>query len=388
MKNENKENETLNSKTRISRLFKLNKASGEIDYILFYTVILLVAVGVIMVYSASSYRAANELQDSMAYLKRQLAFVVVGGISMFFFMTWDYHRLKNSKLIMILIISTIGLLLMVFLFPPINGAQRWIPLGPFSLQPSEMAKYVIVIYSARSLDRKGDEIKSFWKGLFPNLLVAGIFAGLVLAEKNLSITSVIMFVTFILITISGARKRHLFTLGGIGILTGMSLIVLAPYRLKRLLSFMDPWADPRGDGYQLIQSLLALGSGGFLGLGFGMSRQKAYYLPEPHNDFIFSVIGEETGFLGCMILIILFMVLIWRGIITAIKCKDNFGTLIAMGITSVIAIQAIINLAVVTGTMPVTGVPLPFISYGGSSLLFNMTAMGILLNVSKNRVKW
>lgn len=381
-------NNESNSKTRILRLLKLNKAHGEIDYILFYTVILLVAIGAIMIYSASSYRAANELHDSMAYLKKQLVFVAVGGTSMFFFMSWDYHKLRKSKLILFLIVVTITLLLLVFLFPPINGAQRWIQLGPLSLQPSEMAKYVVVIYLARSLDKKGDEIKSFWKGVFPTLLVSGIFAGLVLAEKNLSITSVIMFVTFILITISGAKKIHLLSLGGAGLMAGILLIISAPYRLKRLLSFLDPWGDPRGDGYQLIQSLLALGSGGFLGLGFGMSRQKAYYLPEPHNDFIFSVIGEETGFLGCILLILLFIVLIWRGIITAIKCRDNFGTLLAMGITSVIAIQAIINLAVVTGSMPVTGVPLPFISYGGSSLLFNMTAMGILLNVSRNRVKW
>ena len=377
----------LKSTSRISRLFKLDKVSGEIDYILFYTVILLVAIGAIMIYSASSYRAVNELQDSMAYLKRQLIFIVVGGASMFFFMAWDYHRLKNSKLIIFLLAITIVLLLLVFLFPPVNGAQRWIPLGSFSIQPSEMAKYVVVIYLAKSLDEKGDQIKKFWKGVFPLLVVAGIFAGLVLAEKNLSITSVIMFVAFILITISGARKRHLLTLGGLGLMAGTSLILMAPYRLKRLMSFLDPWADPRGDGYQLIQSLLALGSGGFLGLGFGMSRQKAYYLPEPHNDFIFSVIAEETGFLGGIILIVLFMILIWRGVIISIRCRDNFGTLIAMGITSVIAIQVIINLAVVTGTMPVTGVPLPFISYGGSSLLFNMTAMGILLCVSKNRVK-
>lgn len=384
---ENKDNE-LSNKNRISRLFKLNKASGEIDYVLFYTVILLVSIGVIMIYSASSYRAANEMQDSMAYLKRQLIFAIMGGISMFVFIKFDYHVFRNAKLLLFLMASTIVLLLLVFLFPPVNGAQRWIQLGPFSLQPSEIAKYVVVLFVARSLDKKGDEIKKFWTGMFPILMVAGIFAGLVLAEKNLSITSVIMFVTFILITISGARKRHLFTLGGIGLVAGIGLIIAAPYRLKRLMSFLDPWADPRGDGYQLIQSLLALGSGGFLGLGFGMSRQKAYYLPEPHNDFIFSVIAEETGFLGGIILITLFCILIWRGVVIAIRCKDNFGTLLAMGITSVIAIQAIINLAVVTGTMPVTGVPLPFISYGGSSLLFNMTAMGILLNVSRNRVKW
>lgn len=383
---ENKENE-IRHKSRISRFLKFNKINGEVDYVLFYTIILLVAVGAMMIYSASSYRAANEVQDSMAILKKQLIFVCIGGASMFFFMSWDYHKFKNSRFIFLLIVITIGLLLMVFLFPPIKGARRWIQLGGFSLQPSEMAKYVIVLYLAKSLDEKGDEIKSFWKGVFPVLLVAAIFAMLVLAEKNLSITSVIMFVAFILITISGARKLHLFSIAGVGLLTGISLVLIAPYRLKRLTSFLNPWADPRGDGYQLIQSLLALGSGGFLGLGFGMSRQKAYYLPEPHNDFIFSVIAEETGFIGALMLIGLFLILIWRGVVIAIKCKDNFGTLMAMGITSVIAIQAIINLAVVTGSMPVTGVPLPFISYGGSSLLFNMTAMGILLNISRNRVK-
>ncbi len=384
---ENKETE-LSGKTRFSRISRLNKVNGEIDYVLFYTVILLVAIGAIMIYSASSYRAANEIQDSMSYLKKQLLFILIGGFSLFFFMNWNYYRFKNGRLVTILILITVGLLLLVFIFPPINGARRWIRFGPLSLQPSELAKYVIVIYLARVLDKKGDEIKSFWRGVFPALTVASIFAGLVLAEKNLSITSVIMFTAFILITISGARKRHLLALGGSGLVLGISLILMAPYRLKRLMSFLNPWADPKGDGYQLIQSLLALGSGGFLGLGFGMSRQKAYYLPEPHNDFIFSIIGEETGFLGGMLLILLFMILIWRGVIISIKCKDTFGTLIAMGITSVIAIQVIINLAVVTGTMPVTGVPLPFISYGGSSLLFNMTAIGILLNVSKNRAKW
>ena len=383
---EKNENE-LSHKTRISRFLKFNKINGEVDYVLFYTVILLVAIGAMMIYSASSYRAANELQDSMAILKKHLVFVCIGGFSMFFFMSWDYHKFKNSKLVMFLISVTILLLLLVFLFPAINGAQRWIPLGPFNLQPSEVAKYVIVLYLAKSLDKKGDEIKSFWKGVFPTLLIAGIFAVLVLAEKNLSIASVIMFVAFILITITGAKKLHLFSIAGVGLMAGIGLVLAAPYRLKRLTSFLDPWADPRGDGYQLIQSLLALGSGGFLGLGFGMSRQKAYYLPEPHNDFIFSVIAEETGFLGGVMLIGLFLILIWRGVVVAIKCKDNFGTLLAMGITSVIAIQAIINLAVVTGSMPVTGVPLPFISYGGSALICNMTAIGILLNVSRNRVK-
>lgn len=385
---ENREKEKKGSKlSGLIKILKLEKTGKEVDYVLFYTVILLVAIGAIMIYSASSYRALNELQDSMAYLKRQLMFVFIGGGAMFYLMAWDYHKFKNKKLILFLMITTIILLLLVFLFPPVNGAQRWIRIGPLSMQPSEMAKYVVVIYLAVSLDKKGDDIKSFWRGVFPQLMVAGIFAGLVLAEKNLSIASVIMFVAFILITVAGARKIHMFSLAGIGVFTGLSLILISPYRFRRLMSFMDPWADPRGDGYQLIQSLLALGSGGFLGLGFGWSRQKAYYLPEPHNDFIFSVIGEELGFLGGILVIGLFMLLIWRGVSIAIKAKDNLGTLLAMGVTSVIAIQAIINLAVVTGTMPVTGVPLPFISYGGSSLLFNMMAMGILLNISRSRVK-
>ena len=197
----NKETQ-LKGKISFSRISRLSKANGEIDYVLFYTVILLVAIGAIMIYSASSYRAANEIQDSMSYLKKQLVFVLIGGASLFFFMNWNYHKFKNGRLVVLLIFVTVMLLLLVFLFPPINGAQRWIRVGPLSLQPSELAKYVIVIYLARVLDKKGDEIKNFWRGVFPALTVAGIFAGLVLAEKNLSITSVIMFTAFILITIS------------------------------------------------------------------------------------------------------------------------------------------------------------------------------------------
>lgn len=236
---------------------------------------------------------------------------------------------------------------------------------------------------AKSLEIKGEKVKSFVYGILPYLIVSGMYAAIILFEPNLSIATVIMLVTLIILFVAGARWVHFMGLiGGVGAL-GVVGILIEPFRIKRVLSFLDPWQDPKGTGYQLIQSLLALGSGGITGVTLGKSRQKAYYIPEPHTDFIFAIIGEELGLIGCTLIILLFLVVIWRGIRIAMRAKDTYGTLIAVGITSVIAVQAIINIAVVTGSMPVTGVPLPFISYGGSALLFNLMAMGILLNVSR-----
>jgi cell division protein FtsW len=216
-------------------------------------------------------------------------------------------------------------------------------------------------------------------------MVSGFYAGMVFLEKNLSIAAVIMIVTLIVLYVAGAKTSHMLGLIGLVALAGVAGILFEPYRLARFVSFLDPWKDPKGKGYQLIQSLLALGSGGIWGVGLGKSRQKCYYIPEPHNDFIFSIIGEELGLIGCTLIVLLFIVFIWRGIVTAVRAKDTYGTLLATGITSVIAMQAIINIAVVTGSMPVTGVPLPFISYGGSSLVFNLVATGVLLNISRQK---
>lgn len=370
--------------------FKMNKPNvkmGPIDFVLFSTIMLLVAIGVIMVYSASSYSAffsSATNHDSMYFLKKQGFSAIIGIVAMFFTIKIDYHKIKkHTKLAMIV---TIILLAAVFAFPATNGARRWIRLGgPFSLQPSEIAKYIVVLYMAKSIERKGERIKSLTHGIIPYLMVSGFYAGMVLAEKNLSIASVIMIVTLIVLYVSGAKTSHMIGLVGIVALAGVAGIVLEPYRMARFTSFLDPWQDPKGDGYQLIQSLLALGSGGIWGMGLGRSRQKCYYIPEPHNDFIFSIIGEELGLIGCTLIVILFIVFIWRGIVTAVKAKDTYGTLLATGITAVIAVQAIINIAVVTGSMPVTGVPLPFISYGGSSLIFNMVAAGVLLNISRQK---
>lgn len=354
---------------------------GSIDFVLFSTILLLVAIGVIMVYSASSYTAFFNMKDSMFYLKKQLLWAGLGLIAMFVAIKFDYHRLK--KFTTILMIATVGLLCLVFLFHEVNGAQRWIDLGFASFQPSDMAKYIVVLYMAKQIERKGEKIKDFAYGVIPYFIVSGMYAGLILLEKNLSIAAVIMIVTLILIFVGGAKINHLMSLmGAVGFL-GVVFILIEPYRLARLMNFTNPWADPKDKGYQLIQSFLALGSGQIWGMGLGRSRQKCYYIPEPHNDFIFAIIGEELGLIGCTFIIILFLIFIWRGIKIAMNAKDTFGTLLAAGITSIIAVQAVINIAVVTGSMPVTGVPLPFISYGGSSLVFNMIAMGILLNISR-----
>lgn len=355
---------------------------GEIDYGIFYAVILLLAIGVIMIYSASSYYAMFKEGDSMVYLKKQLIWAVTGLIAMTFMANIDYHKLR--RITPHILITAVPLLIAVFFFPAVNGAKRWIQLGPLSFQPSELTKYAVVMFLAMSLDAKGDGIKKFWTGIVPYLGISGFFAALILAEKNLSIAAIIMIVTFILLFVAGGRLKDLFgKVAPVLLVAVMFFIFGEDYRRARMLNFLNPWQDPAGDGYQLIQSFYALGAGGVTGLGLGQSRQKTLYMPEPHNDFIFSIIGEELGLIGCLVIISLFLFFVWRGIKVAMKAMDTYGTLLAIGITSIIAVQAIINIAVVTGSMPVTGVPMPFISYGGTSLVINMMAMGILLNISR-----
>lgn len=358
---------------------------GEIDYGIFYSVIILLAIGVVMIYSASSYYAMFKEGDSMAYLKKQLIWAISGLGAMTFMMNFDYHKLR--KITPHLLIITVPLLIAVFFFPAVNGAKRWIQLGPMSFQPSELAKYVVVLFLAMSLDAKGDGVKKFWTGIVPYLGIAGFFAAIILAEKNLSIAAIIMIVTFIMLFVAGGKITDLFGKVAPFLLVVVCIFIFGEdYRRARMLNFLNPWKDPAGDGYQLIQSFYALGAGGLSGLGLGQSRQKTLYMPEPHNDFIFSIIGEELGLMGCLFIVGLFIFFVIRGVRTAFKAKDTYGTLLAVGITSIIAVQAIINIAVVTGSMPVTGVPMPFISYGGTSLVINMIAMGILLNISREKV--
>ena len=359
---------------------------NPLDYGLLYTIVILLAIGVVMVYSASSYFAMVNYNDSTAFLKKQALFAAIGFTAMIFISRCDYHKLK--KLTGILFVITPILLVVVYLFPATKGAQRWIKLGPFSFQPSELAKYAVVIILANIITNKGEKIKEFWKGIVPCFVIGGGFAALILAQKNLSIAAVTGFVTFIMVFVAGARKRFMFgVITPLILFAGSFFTLFEDYRRRRLLNFINPWKDPAGDGYQLIQSFYALGAGGVTGLGIGQSRQKTLYMPEPHNDFIFAIIGEELGLIGCTVVILLFVIFVYRGIKIAMNAKDEYGTLLAVGITSIIGLQAIINIAVVTGSMPVTGVPLPFISYGGTALVFNLMAMGILLNISRQRNK-
>ncbi|MGH4125709.1 MAG: stage V sporulation protein E [Clostridium sp.] len=357
---------------------------GQIDFVLFATIMILVAIGVVMVYSASSYKMAFKVNDPEYYLKKQLLWACIGFVFMIVAIKIDYHKIK--KYTGIIMVFTVVCLLVVFGFKDVNGARRWIPLGFAGFQPSEIAKYAIVLYMAKSLEIKGEKVKEFSKGVLPYLLVSGFYAGLILIEPNLSIATVIMIVTVIILFGVGARFLHMFAIGTTLVAAVGVLAITADYRLKRLMNFRNPFADSQGEGYQLVQSLLALGSGGVTGAGIGQSRQKCLYIPEPHTDFIFPIICEELGLIGGTFIILLFVIFVWRGIKIAVTAKDMYGTILAIGITSVIAIQAIINIAVVTGSMPVTGVPLPFISYGGSALVFNMFAIGILLNVSRHNV--
>lgn len=371
----------------LSKGKKKNKFDN-FDFILFATIIVLLGFGLIMVYSAGFYKAIISEDNSMYFFIRQSIFGVAGFIGLWIVSKIDYHKYMKLRWLG-LVVSVILLGITIAKIPGIThsayGATRWIKVGSVTFQPSEFVKYALVLFVAVELSLKGSKIKNFWKGLFPVIAVIALFTGLILLQRSMSIAVVTFLAGMILVFAAGAKIKHMLIIGGIG--TGFGLIGIlasgAGFRLARIKNFLDPWADATGTGYQVIQSFFALGSGGIVGLGLGQSRQKTMYMPEPHNDFIFAIIGEELGLIGCLFVIFLFMLLIYRGIYVSIHAKDVYGTLLALGITCIIAIQAIINIAVVTGSMPVTGVPLPFISYGGTALFVNLLAMGVLLNVSR-----
>lgn len=343
---------------------------------------ILLSFGLIIVFSASSASAYYNFNDSYYFVKRQLMWATVGMFSMFFMAGFDYRKLKKLA-VPILGVSIILLILVLMIGIEINGAKRWLGVGGLTIQPSEVAKLAIIIFFSASLSNKKDKLQKFFTGLVPYLLVLGIVLGLVILEPHLSGTVVIFLVGFIILFVAGAKIMHFLMLAVPVIPAFAYVIMTSEYRMKRVTVFLDPWQDKMGDGWQIIQSLYAIGSGGLFGVGLGRSRQKFLYIPEPHNDFIFSIICEELGFIGASTVLILFLILIWRGIKIAFNAPDVFGSLLATGFTSLIAVQVLINVAVVTSSMPVTGMPLPFFSAGGSSLLFIMTGMGIVLNISR-----
>ncbi|GAB6100371.1 stage V sporulation protein E [Halanaerocella petrolearia] len=351
------------------------------DYITFLVVVLLMGISVTMVFSATSITAYVKYDDSFHFLKRQFTWAVLGIITMIIVSNIDYHRYL-SWTYYILLGSIILLVLVLFIGPEINGSRRWINIG-IAVQPSEFAKLSMVIFTARYIYFAGDRIKKFITGLLPVLAVLGVVFLLILAEPDLGTAGTIALTVVIMLIAAGARMLHLGSLFASGLPAFVYALMAEPYRRKRVFAFLNPWQDPKGTGFHIIQSLYALGSGGLFGVGLGRSRQKFFYLPEPGTDFIFAVVGEELGFLGSLIILFLYGLLALRGLQIAMRAPDLFGSMLAVGVTTWIVLQAIINIGVVTGSMPVTGITLPFISYGGTSLVVMSVAIGILLNVSR-----
>lgn len=358
---------------------------NPLDFTLLITVFILLGLGIITVLSASSPTALAETGNSYKYLIKQMEAVVIGIFLMFVASKIDYKLWqKNYKIIYF--ICMILLLAVCALGREAGGAKRWLDMGFLSFQPSEVAKVGVIIFYSAWLTKNKEKLKTFKYGfVYPlSWLLIPIFFILVL-QNHFSATLVICMLAAILMILAGCKIRYFIFVGIPLAALGVFAIIVAGqgFRMQRILTFFDPWQDIKGKGWQIVQSLYAIGSGGLFGVGLGESKQKYLYIPEPHNDFIFAVLAEELGFIGCAIVIILFAILIWRGITIAMKAPDMFGSLLAAGITSMIAIQVLVNIAVVTASMPVTGMALPFFSYGGTALIITLTSIGILLSVSR-----
>lgn len=350
-------------------------------------VLFLVAFGCVMVYSASSYSANYKYKNEYFFVLKQLFGIVLGLFAMFFFAFFDYHLLKKFRYW----ILGVSVVLLVLVFVPgfgvqSYGANRWVNLFGVSIQPSEITKFALVLFLACYLSENHDKVKTF-KGLILPLAVAGILCLLVIIEPSMSVTMCLAFVTFLMLIMGGMSKKHTILFSCMAGAMVPVLIVAEPYRLKRLFAFLNPWASPQGEGFQLIQSLYGLGNGGWFGVGLFNSRQKYLFLPFAESDFIFSIIGEELGLVGAIALLCIYSTLVYFLFKIGLNAKDRFGCLLSCGVALVIAVQTILNVAVVTGSIPPTGLPLPFISSGGTSVAVFMAAIGVALNVARQSKK-
>jgi cell division protein FtsW len=356
----------------------------QTDEWLFAATVGLALFGVVMVYSASAVVASQQNLGQYHYVARQGVWTLIGLGVMLWAMRFDYGRLRSPVIVYGLLALTVVLLLGVFAFPPVNGARRWIRLpGGFTMQPSEVAKLALAIFLARFLERRAGEESAFWRTFVPCLLVTGVLAALILKQPDLGTAMMLGVVCVSILWTAGARARHLAMAAAPALVGLVAMLVFVPWRLRRLLSFLDPWDDPQGAGYQVVQSLLAVGSGGVDGLGFTEGRQKLFFLPFAYSDFIFAVVGEELGLWGGLAVLMLFAVFMWRGLRAALRAPDRFGMLLGVGIVTTIVVQALFNMSVVLSLLPTKGIPLPFISYGGSSLVPTLFAVGVLLNISQ-----
>ncbi len=357
----------------------------KFDVVLFVAVIILIIFGLVMIYSASSIWAEYKFNDSFHYVKQQSLFIIIGLALLFIIAKIDYKKYYQRANIILLVCL---LLLILVLIPGIgsvrNGSRSWFGIGPFGIQPSEFAKLGLIIFASKYLSSSNRFIKNIKKGVLPILFVTLLFFGLIMLQPDLGTGIVLVASIIAMLFIAGVNMKFFYASGIVGLLGVVVLILIAPYRMDRITSFINPWKDPLGTGFQIIQSLYAIGPGGILGMGFLHSRQKQFYLPEPQTDFIFSIISEEFGILGVIIVSTLFIIVLYRGIKIALNAKNLFAKYLAFGMVFQILFQTVMNLMVVVGLIPVTGVTLPFLSYGGSSLLVSMASIGIILNISRN----
>ncbi len=345
---------------------------------------ILLALGVVMIFSSSSIYALRELGSSTYFLRRHLFYLVLGSFAMLWSMMFDYRLLaKYAKPMLLVSVCSLVLVLVSGLGKEVYGARRWFQLFGFSFQPSEFTKLIMIIYVADFLARKRNKVRDLKKGFLPVMMVLGATCLLILKQPDLGTTVLIGAVVFIMLFVAGARLWHLGSVILMALPAMYFLISRVAYRMRRIQAFLDPWKDQQGAGFQLVQSQIALGSGGILGVGLGKSVQKLYYLPAAHTDFILSIIGEELGLVGTLSVIILFVLFIWQGARIAKRCEDPFGYFLALGIVVMIALQAIINIGVSIGAFPTKGLPLPFVSYGGTALIVQMIGVGLLLNISR-----
>jgi cell division protein FtsW len=354
------------------------------DRVLFTTTLLLVCLSVVMVYSASAVVALERFDQPYLFLTKQAMWGILGLAVLAIAMRIDYRTYRNDAFVWGALALVALLLIAVFFSPPVNGTRRWFNLGGLGIQPSELAKVAAVFFTALMLERRMHRIDEVQYSLLPIAIVVGVMFGLIVLEPDYGTAISLLLIIGLMVFAAGLNYRYLIGTALVVLPVLYLVLISAPYRRRRLLAFLDPWADPLGDGFQVIQSMIAVGTGHVFGKGVMGGVQKLFYLPEPHTDFIYAVISEELGLIGATAVLICFCVIAWRGARIAMRAEDTFGSYVALGLTAMIAVQALVNISVVLGLLPTKGIPLPLVSAGGSSLLINLLGMGVLLNISQH----
>jgi cell division protein FtsW len=361
---------------------KVGAQSLYYDVRLLFPVLFLVGIGIVMVYSASSALAVKKFGTEYYFLKKQLLFALLGIVALIICSRFPYRFFRSLTYpLLILALIFLAVILITELGYSAGGAKRWLRLGNFSFQPSEFARFALIIYLAYSMNKKKDVLQNFYVGFLPHIIMLFMFTVLIIFQPDFGSVVILGALTWIMLFVGGVRLWYLIASLVLILPAAYFFMISADYRLKRITSFLDPWQHSANDGYQIVHSLMAFGTGGIWGAGIGNGYQKLFYLPEPHTDFIFSVIGEELGLWGILIILGLYILILWRGISIASNCEDSFGSFIAIGLTTAIGLQVCVNMGVALGLLPTKGLTLPFLSYGGTSLLLNMAYIGILMNI-------